>query len=313
MPHIRANIKKFLLLLLIAGAQSCIREGISDCDQRLYIYFTPENVKHNYPQLVQTVDLYFYDEQGNLAATRNYNKNELYTEHKAAIVDDLPIGRYTLMSIINNVETYQTTGEQQLHTLQSNLREKEIKETLVDFFSGTIELIVTPSITSQRIEKTIIKHNNNIHLEIQFDDDYELPQQTTLNTYIAGNNGAYHYQSGTCLSDSYTTYLPHHIENNPDGIPIKADFTTMRIWRNSDLTLYFQEQHPTQGIVRTLRLNIADELARVVNDQNQPLYDTDQKLSYHDEYNIRITLGPQLILLQLVINDWTVIGGDINV
>ncbi|MCD8165353.1 MAG: FimB/Mfa2 family fimbrial subunit [Bacteroides sp.] len=292
--------------------ESCIREDNSDCITGLYIYFNPENPKHDYPELVQTVNLYFYDEVGDLAAGFMYNKQELYSNDKAAFIENLPQGNYTLVSIINNVETYSTVDEQQMKSLESHLRDRLVDYPLVDFFSGIKELTVKQGASQQKVTTDIFKHNNDIRVEV-ISDGYEPPPGATFNIYIEGNNGAYHYQSATCPEGNVIKYFPHHTEGNQNDIFMVSQFTVMRLWRNADLALYLEERVPFQGVSRTLKLNIAEELAKVVDHQNEFLYDTDEKLSFTDEYTILITLGPNFILLELVINDWTLTGGGIEI
>lgn len=307
--HIRIPI---LLLSILTAASGCLKEDYSNCPRDLYVCFIPENPKHDLSELVRTADLYFYDEKGDLAFGLSYEREEIEAGRKVKVTEQITPGNYILIALLNDVDHYRTVDPQRLESLQTYLVDAVSDKRLVEFFSGMRKMTVNRDESLQEICVDIFKHNNDIHLELRF-DGYEIPQGSALYSYIDGKNGAYSYWDGVCPEDSYRKYQPHRHAADPGAGKILSDFTVMRLWRSSDLTLHLQEVNFAGEVTGSVKLNIAEELAEVVNDDGEFLYDTDKKLSFHDEYEIVIVLRSDLSVVELIVNGWWVIGGGIEV
>ncbi len=303
----------FTLLLLLWG--SCINEDLSECETGHYICFDLRNPKYKFPEVVNTVDLYFYNQQnGNLAADYHYKKDQLREHDYAAYVPDMPSGQYNVVAIINNIECYKTFGIEEYNKLSTSLEGEIIEKKPIDIFSAQKEITIKriSSIVSTDT-MNLTKHTNNIHVNIRF-EKYTPSSGNTVDTYIAGGNGVFNYSTYSCDKSSYRKYIAHQTAGSVlDEIPAEYDFTTMRLWRKSDMTLYIEEKGLTRNSQAIIEMDIEEELAKVKNENGEPLYDTDEKLEFHDDYEITITIGPSFVVVGLEINDWVIKDSNVEV
>ncbi|MDL2230277.1 FimB/Mfa2 family fimbrial subunit, partial [Alistipes sp. OttesenSCG-928-L06] len=164
------------------------------------------------------------------------------------------------------------------------------------------------------VTANVTKHTNHINLKVRF-EDYTPPAASRLNAYIEARNGEYHYVGHSCRDNTYKTYVPHQQGPTLDS-PTDFRMTTLRLWHGEqeDIRLYVRETRsadPNQ--TRVVSLNLAEELAKVKNNVGEYLYNTNEKLEFHDEYDIILTLGPDFVVVGLTIANWSVIGGGVGV
>ncbi len=108
----RVNI---LIALTLAGALTtgCLKEDYSFCPPGVYVTFEAANPKHEYPELVQNLSLYLYDnETGALIDSWDYTRDELRTDDRAALVPYTVPGTYRLLAIVNDGIYTTTTGHE---------------------------------------------------------------------------------------------------------------------------------------------------------------------------------------------------------
>lgn len=309
----KRKIFRFLLLLLLPLAAACTKEDYRNCPAGLYITFEANNPKHVYPEKVQRVYLFFYDGKGDLAAEFRYERDDLRATDRAAFVPQLPTGTYRVVAVVNGGVFTRTQDIEKYSTLHTMLVEEELNYKPVDFFTAEKEITVAVNTTSViPTEKMMLaKHNNDIHLNIVY-DGYVLPAGSDLDAFVCGNNRRFEYVSYACPTSSFVRYLAWSRRTNiANSLPDGFSFTTMRLWHGGDICLHLEEVPTRSG--RSIVLNIADELAKVRDDKGNPLYDTDDKLEYHDEYEITVRLGKDFVVLSITIDKWDTIGGGVEV
>ena len=311
------NKKKILLFLLLplllpAG---CTKEDNRNCPTGLYVSFEPNNPKHNYPELVAYVDLYFYNPDGNLMADFHYLRDDLRANDRAAFVPYIPSGDYRLVAVINGRQDYETYGVEKYENLCTKLKEESITGKLMDFFTSEKQISIGRSGPVIPTEKMMLaKHNNNIRLKILY-DKYTAPYNMVLKAFVEENGGLFHYSTYSCSTTLYKHYFPWNTLLGNDGLPLQFDISVFRLWIGSNVSLCLREVDNITGTVtgRSYTLNIIEKLIAVRNLSGDYLYDTDEKLEYNDEYEITITLGKDFVVLSLIIDDWQIIGGGVEV
>jgi len=298
-----------VLLFVLVVCCSCIRENLSGCFSDLIIHFEPINPKHDYPELVRTVDLYFYDRDEKLFLHRHYEKEQLGGRDRAAVLTDMPPGEYTVVAMINHGRQHKTVDYESLSTLRSYLTDWWIDERLDDYFSGMREITVKSGNSNRQEKMSIFKHNNDIRVRIIF-EGYTVPEGFNLGCLLYGKDGMFHYKSHSATEDVEVVTLPYFIQYDTYGQPVSFDCSTMRLWHDLELFLLLAEYDQEYNTRQTILLDIPQELAKIQDSNGTYLYDTDEELEYYDQYDITITLDVDFIVLSLQINDWYVIGGD---
>lgn len=303
--------KKYILLLLLpllALCAGCTEEDYRNCPAGQYISFEPKNPKHNYREVVQTADLYYYDSSGSLAAEHHYTRAQLRSGDYAAYVPRMDAGEYTLVAIINHSDKIELRDKATIRALYSEIRDDVVMSCPENFFAAVEQVTVPAGYAIQEHTMKIAKHNNNINLTVRF-ENYTMPAAASLDAYLYGQNGTCSYY------DMYPS-SPLSCGRTFRGQPVAADrflITTMRIWREADMKLTVTENRGTRADSRSVTLDLIEELGKVKNSAGEYLYDTTEKLEYNDEYDIVLTLGPDFVVVGLTINNWSIIDDGVEV
>ena len=306
----KMNRKYILLILLplVALCAGCTEEDYRNCPAGQYISFEPKNPKHNYRELVRTVDLLYYDASGTLAAEYNYTREQLRSGDYAAFVPAMEAGEYTLVAAVNLSDRFEVNEKQTLDRIYTVLKGETVSDVPHDFFTAVDRITVTGGWTMQEHTMMLIKHSNTIYLTVAF-DGYTLPAGASLDAYIFGYNGMFRY------ADMYpagmNTYGRNYTPQTRDGD--RFTIGTMRLWTEADIELAVTQSDGTRAVTRTVALDLIEELMKVKDQAGNYLYDTTGKMEYQDEYEIVLTLGPDFVVLGLTINNWSVIGGGVEV
>ncbi len=311
---IRDKILAILFLLPIMSG--CVKEDYSNCPEGLYIAFEPINPKHIYPDKVQRVSLYFYNpESGDLAADFHYEKDELRVSDRAAFVPQIPAGTYRVVAVINDGIYTRTAGTGNYTTLHTMLDDEEMAYKPADLFTAEKDITVTVNTTMVVPVETmaIVKHNNDIYLNIIY-DDYNAQEGMTFTSWIEGSDYCYEYAARR--NTLHALSWPWDIQTNVSGMPIRFSYSVMRLSLASDLVLHLQETPVSRAEApRHYSFNLVDALARIIdetNPDNQYLYDTDQELEYNDEFELTIKIGKEKVQIAVGIDRWDTIGGRVE-
>jgi hypothetical protein len=305
----KKNILSFLLLLLLAAG--CTDEDYRNCPAGLYISFEPVNSKHNYPALVATVNLFFYDQQGNLKADFHYTRNQLHGYERAAFVPAIPDGDYRVVAVIKSGERhYETLRGESYETLHTKLKSATVTDKLTDLFSSEKNITInrlSPVIQYETMD--IVKHNNNIRLQVDY-DGYMAPNGVTLDACIEENNGEFHYQSYSSRMLHNVCYLPWDGQLGSNNLPERFELSSFRLFLGGSTSIRLFETNGSSSFTgRSFSMNVVNELIKVRNLHGERLYDTNLKLEYNDEYVMTITIGKDFVVLSVTIDNWDTIGG----
>jgi hypothetical protein len=309
------NKRKLLSLLLLALMMTgCTKENYRNCPAGLYVSFQPDNPKHDYPELVTKVDLYFYCLEGNLKASFSYLRDELRPYDRAAFVPQITAGEYRLVAVVRNGMDYETYEVDSYATLYTKLEQETVSEKLTDLF--TSEKLVTVGRSGGNIQTEnmmLAKHNNNIRLKIVY-EGYMTPAGMSLEAFAEENSGIFLYSSYSSPAIRYVRYMPWNESAANNGLTQLFDISVFRLWIGSGATICIRETDTLTGTItgRSYTLNITEILTRVENLAGEYLYDTNEKLEYNDEYEITITLGPDFVVLAITVDNWNIIGGGVG-
>jgi hypothetical protein len=332
----KKNFIWFLFLSLAVLWTGCTEENFSDCPTGFWVTFIPENSKHDFAEEVQNLDLYFYDPAPNGALIEKiaYTRQQLRPADGAAYVsqDSIPAGEYRVVAIVNDDIHTRTNSSGTYYGIHSELADTEIDYKPVAFFSGETDLLVEEYLTlddAQEFPVYLYKHNNQIRVNIIYDADYELPAGGRIETYIHGSNGRYHHSTRSCRSGETNDqglrarFLPFERFERLDpekGEVSEIYLSTMHIWHGSDLNLHFDEVGGTRAEdpTRSFDLNLTDLLKKVsgvVDEKGETIsnpYNTDDKLRFHDDYEIWIKFGKTSISTQIGIDNWATVSSEVE-
>ena len=99
MKYIKIILGLFLLIL----SSSCIKEDLDDCGIYLYFSYLGDFNKEIFPEKIERVNLYVYDESGVLVKTSVFDRDQLRLSQGTML--DLPNGNYHLVCWGNAHET----------------------------------------------------------------------------------------------------------------------------------------------------------------------------------------------------------------
>ena len=334
------NKKTILFLFLSLTMVGCTKEDFSDCPTGFLVTFEPDNPKHNLTREVQNLDLYFYAQSNDsLLKKLSYTRSELRSYDCAAHVpqDSVPAGEYRLLAVFNGGIDTRTDNYETFDKVHTRLNDTEIGgikpapvDPLVTLFSGEtyLEIEAYPPVGEEIVfPVSLYKHNNLIRVNIVYDDEYELPAGSRVDIHIDGSNGRYHHSTRSCRSNEsndegvYTIFRPWEryerldpVEGNVSEIYI----STVHMWHDSDLKVHFDEvagtrsgEDPTKSYDFSLTDLLKDvDQAKIGGETVKNPYDTDDKLRFHDEYEIWIRVGKTSIATKVGLDDWAKVGDD---
>jgi hypothetical protein len=339
----KRNVILSLLLVfpLLAG---CIKDDYRGC---LYITFAAMNPKHVYVDEVERVSIYFYGLQdGALVREYHFERDQLRKNDRAAIIADAPIGTYRVLAIINDGIYSVTERYQNYATAYTEVVSEVLDYNAESHFSAVKEITVEADPEASQVEyMQLIKHNNNVFLHIEYDeeDPYIPTEGTNLIAWIEGSNrrhfyreqyDLYTYNGNSPLNSNHWNRIDNHENQTEEHYlpvhPARFDFTTMRLWHGSDVTLYLAETSESAGgstragePVRITELDIDDYLKLIMNEATgEQKYGSDIDLEYHDEYHITIQLMADEVVYPdpvspentpLIIKKWDYVSGNIHV
>lgn len=306
-------LSSLLMLLILSG--SCINDDLSDCPSGRYLHFETINTKYTFQDIVETVDLYIYD--GNeLADTKTYTRQDIQSMGYKVYLDERPSGtQFHYVAIVNQTEDYyQTIDSENLETMFTELASSR-GDSLPDLFHGAKDILFEYRLHGTTDTIYLKKNTNKINLYVGF-EGYELPEESTLNSYIQGKNGQYDSENKPVEKTRYT-YQPYRWTMGTGEYDYDSHFTTMRLWIGSDTDITLEKHDSpvsplrSEQVQQLYKLNIVEELAKVVAGNGEYLYNTDEKLELEDEFDIILLLDGNFVVLELIINDWVVINNNV--
>jgi len=309
------NKRKILSLLLpMLLAAGCVKEDNRNCPTGLYVTFEANNPKHDYPELVTGVALYFYGPDGELKANFHYSREELRSYDRAAYVPSIPAGNYKVVAVVNGEDDYETYEVENYQTLWTKVRQDIVTNKLTDFFTSEKQITIGHRSGVSTEKMMLAKHNNNIRLKILY-EGYIASDNTVLEAFAKESSALFHYSTYSSFATHPVRYHPWNELLGHNGLPLQFDISVFRLWIGSDATICLRETEALTGTDtgRFYTLNITEALITVKNSADEFLYNTNEKLEYTDEYEVTITLGKDFVVLSLSINNWYIIGSGVDV
>lgn len=300
----------FILLIGFLLLEGCYKDDLEDCPIMLHVYFESIMEKskgsdYKYENVTDQLDLYLYDQGGNLTEKFSYSRNELELMGYQPVLPIRNFGDYTLIALVNGRNSFNVeSNNMEAFRVSIKKDDKDTVKTRPSNLHHAYKNLHLPftGVINQYDTLDLYKNTNHINLDISFKGG-SFPEYINLYTYLGGNNGSSNYRN-ICLPNDYTIYTPNNTQKVADHL--KQQFTTMLMWLESDLTLFIEEE--VEG-VKTLKceLNIVKELA------NSKEFVTNEDLMKEDIFNIILVLDNDYTVLKLQINDWEVIkmGEDI--
>ena len=84
-----------LYILLLATVTGCIKEDLDDCETTLYFSYLGDGIKEIFPQKIDKVDMYVYNQDNVCIQKAVLNKNELNRQRGTTL--NLPSGQYHIV------------------------------------------------------------------------------------------------------------------------------------------------------------------------------------------------------------------------
>lgn len=297
----RIYIVLFLLSLI---TQSCIKDDLSDCPQRRYIWFESINPKYKYGIIAKQVNLYLYDEQQRFVSELIYSTDELNQSNGKVYIPDQIKGTYMVVALVNLSDSYQVYDTERLEMWKLLLQDINDNKVFVrppDIYHAVKNISFGSDINHKADTLYLEKNTNHIYLTITSNEPSVLEK---IRPYIRASNSMSNYEN-LLLGERVIDYYPHDIEKYTNQA--QYSLTTMLLRMGGDASMYLEEQKPDGSVTDRKLFNITQELIKIRNNNGEKLYDTNLKLALEDEFKFIIVLDEASKIIDLKINDWYVI------
>lgn len=322
----------FLLSSLLGG---CLGEGDLDCtvrgnEQQLTLKFLHNinpDYTNNISEVLEYIDLYLYQESGDLLSVTHLTKEELEATDYTYTTRMQP-GNYRLATWMNAGEDYviensENISQAQLRVLcdgNNHLDENTpgiyygYDDKLYDYVYENQDVVFT--IDWYPVEKNINFAKNTNQIEIISKFDRVLPNGLSdLNVYIAGANGSCNFNNRGISTCPLYTYHPHQMDeyyNSTDPIygakyyqSYQTNITTQRLWQGDDLELIISYTDLTGYEDELARFKLTDELI-----MRNPLYNNNFQLERYEHYRIVFYFDYERswTITEITVNDWKLVS-----
>jgi hypothetical protein len=269
--------------------------------------------KYRIEDVTQEMLLYLYDNRGDLVDTFQFSAVYLRTNDYTAMLPISDVGEYTIVALLNpSPENYEVTGSETLTTFRTELKPDRL-DTVArrpsDLFYAHRNIV---HVETTEIEyDTVYFHKSTVHFNVHVQlEDHTLPAENTLKVSIDGNNGIFDYLNAKSARRLYLPYTDPQIITRAIQEEHIYQFETMDFHTTDVLNLYVQEVGPTTD--RSRSIDIVEALSQVTSENGFHPYDADEKLAQEDEYDLVVVLDAGFKILELRINDWYTIKGDLE-
>lgn len=287
----------FLLLAVLVIYAGCYKEDFSDCPHVLYLYYRSVMQKYTYEDVVEQLDIYLYDTNGQQISTYTYSVEEL---DDIDFMPKIPVEKntvYSIVSVLNAHNDYTIENGLELQSFKLSLNTQSgdtVREKQDDLFYGMKQITVI-GLENRQQQETIdlYKNTNHINLNVSFRNGK--PDGYPLFARLEANNGSFDY-TNKCYPQSFRIYEPY-LQNEYSGKELFC-FTTMQIWLGSVVNLFLETEEGGRRIQKS-EMNIVEVITKV--------YNTEEKLAQEDIFNINLILDADYTIFELSINEWYVI------
>lgn len=306
----KSLIALFTVLVALTG---CYKEDYSTCPDGRYVFFESVTRKYDYAEVVESADLYLYNNAGRLVNKYEYTLAQVKADGGRLLLPFQPEGEYTLVAVVNGSKDHYDVSDAD-NTSSGKLSLKCNGESVVETMPCDIyHSCSTITFDRYSVAKTetdildLFKNTNDFHVKVKFVNDAAPAGE--LQVYMCGNNGTYGYDN-KLVEGSYRKYKTHQYSPEDNLYTMR----TMRVHTNTDLMLHLElwPENTTKADeaepLRTQTIDIREYLMGVKDTAGNCLYDTDEKLEQEDRFNIVVTLRSNFEISGITINDWAVIS-----
>jgi hypothetical protein len=289
-------------------------EDDSNCPKGKFLHFKTVNPKYRFEEVVESVDLYVYRQDGSLTGKYHYSKESLEASGFEAYLPQQPVGDYTVVALVNrNEANYNVSQDSNMKGMSTNIitvPNDTVNVRPADLYHACKPISFVTS-SQQKDTMFLVKNTNNVTVTLEFagwGKDAPPPSDVKYGVFLTGSNGTYNYENRPS-GNTRITYMPYKQEES--SVVCEYRMTTMRLWRNSDLMVYVVEKRPGKPPVKRIGLVLTDELAKIIDSNGIKRYDTDEKLALEDEFYLKFMFdGPLLVGFEL--NGWFLIKPDVS-
>lgn len=316
MKYWKYNRLKVALLLLLTGVFSgCVSDDTSGCIGQAYLHFEythNASLKNLLTEQVEYVNLFFYDEQGNLNTSRCVHIQDL--DANGGIRLEVPPGDYTLIAWGNNDENkFELRDVSTLNGLRLSLledRDGYASNIPTLFYGGALFSASATYPVENRL--SLIKNTNHIRFVLVDVTPVvsRVPiqpaiQGTDFRVRLLGCNWLYNYENNldAAARGHKMEYKPANCINT-DNQP-QTEFDILRMFSDNSCQLEFvieDVRYPNAEPIKRkwLTSKILETIPDVKNDSD---------LDRYDEYVIRVELrqyNQTWVVVRMFINDWEI-------
>lgn len=154
-------------MLLVVLAAGCIKEDMEPCDVNLVFRYFGDGTKDIFPEKIEKVNLYVYNEKGSLVETFGLDKGDLGRFQGAPLI--LPVGKYRVVCWGNSLTNTLLKDVSSIYTALAaapNYFTKELITTNDSLYFGSREIEIfqdTPRTDTVYFSSSHIK----MHLELE--------------------------------------------------------------------------------------------------------------------------------------------------
>lgn len=313
----------FILLLMPVYLSGCIGEGDPNCDplhQELTIQFL-HNINPSYentlPDVIEYINLYIYDESGEIAKYERLTKERLdTTAYKYKI--NLEAGTYTLIAIMNDEQEYKSEHTDSLKNASLRIicddNQQLFSRTAPVFYGYDDKLYdnryeekqAVVTLDWYPVQRTINFANNTNNIEVNVKFNRYLLTGSEVEVYIQGKNGVIDFINK--CPDQYPVYTYHAHEKEIENALTYQSYinriTTQRLWEGDDLELTIIRKEPGKED----EVMVCQPLTELL--MKNPLYNNDYQLERYNDYQLVYEYefrDGAWMLSELLINDWKTI------
>lgn len=310
---------RFLLALLFVMTvfTSCYKETYDNCPPGRWIAFRSVMTKYDAKDVIEHVDLYVYNAQGDLVNQYAYGLSDVKANGGKLLLPFQELGEYTLVAVVNGCDDhYRVTDAGSMNTGRLSVlcdADGTIAQEPCDIYHAYRKVSFDRySITVEQTDiLDLYKNTNNFTVEIVYADGYTPGGVVDMD--ITATNGTYGYNNAL-TSDCFRRYLPHSYSAEKNEYYMRTMrfqchtdmLLNLDLW-TSDYTVGYKPVSKADSDPQLLRshlLNINEFLSGVKDSNGNYLYDTDEKLEQEDYFHIVITLQSGFVISEIRVNNW---------
>lgn len=321
---------EYILLLTawLISFSGCVKEDLdlSDCppvdpgveeENERYLRFQVKNNSQGFANIVEYIQLFAYDENNgyikDTLLTRNQIQASDYRFNMTAWKNEGEEFHH-MIGVMNLTDNYSIDNEHHKLEFRKSVvtnRTDTVDVHLEDVYLGQIEF-GTPvkSVTYDMLY--LVKNTNDVHLEIEFMEGCQLPENSTITPYLRGSNGTYNAFNES-VGENTLVYEHHTYLTNLLPV-LHYQFTTLKMYIGDDLEVLIKRYEDENAeSVQEVSFMLTEYISQLVDGDGYYLYSTDEDLELQeDPFVVRILLDCDFAIAEITVNNWFVIKPGVD-